>query len=76
MEDDLKLLKAEHFSNHLLDPTQISNLSLAEQTLFFWVKIFFWVNSFGRGKIVGGQNCWGSKCLGGQHFWGVKKWQR
>ena len=31
MEDDLKILKVEHLSNHLLDPTQILNLSLDYQ---------------------------------------------
>jgi hypothetical protein len=28
MEDDLKILKVGHLSNHLLDPTKILNLSL------------------------------------------------
>ena len=28
MEDDLKMLKLEYLSNHLLDPTQMLNLSL------------------------------------------------
>ena len=32
MEDDLKLLKMEYLSNHLLDPTQILNLSLDDQS--------------------------------------------
>ena len=31
MEDDLKILKVEHLSNQLLDPTQILNLSLIFQ---------------------------------------------
>ena len=31
MEDDLKILKVEYLSNHLLDPSQISNLSLDYQ---------------------------------------------
>ena len=35
MEDDLKILKEEYFSNHLLDPTQILNLSKDDQTIFF-----------------------------------------
>jgi hypothetical protein len=34
MEDDLKILNVEYLSNHLLDHTQISNLSLNEQTIF------------------------------------------
>ena len=34
MEDDLKLLKVEYLSNHLLDQTQILNLSLNDQTIF------------------------------------------
>ena len=38
MEDDLKVLKVEYLSNHLLDKTQILNLSLDDQTIFF--KIF------------------------------------
>ena len=28
MEDDLKILKVQYLSNHLLDPTQISNSSI------------------------------------------------
>ena len=51
MEDDLKLLKAEHFSNHLLDPTQISNLSLYDQILL----IFLGVNKFGGKQFFGVQ---------------------
>ena len=37
IEDDLKILKVEHLSNHLLDPTQILNLSLSldEKNLFY-----------------------------------------
>ena len=35
MEDDRKILKAEYLSNRLLDPTQIVNLSLGEQTIFY-----------------------------------------
>jgi hypothetical protein len=34
MEDELKLLKAEYLSNHLLDHTQFWNLSLYDQTIF------------------------------------------
>ena len=34
MEDDLKILKVESLSNHLLDHTQILNLSLEDQTKF------------------------------------------
>ena len=34
MEDDLKILKVEYFSNHLLDHTQILNLSLDNQQIF------------------------------------------
>ena len=33
MEDDLKILQVEYLSNHLLDPIQILNLSLHDQTL-------------------------------------------
>ena len=32
MEDDLKILKVEYLRNHLLDHTQIFNLSLGDQT--------------------------------------------
>ena len=32
MEDDLKILKVEYLSNHLLDHTQILNLSLNDHT--------------------------------------------
>ena len=32
MEDDLKILKVEYLSNGLLDPTEILNLSLGDQT--------------------------------------------
>ena len=35
MEDDLKKLKVEYQSQHLLDPTQISNLSLDDQTALY-----------------------------------------
>ena len=35
MEDDLKILKVKHFSNHLLDPTQILNLCLDDQTILY-----------------------------------------
>ena len=34
MEDDLKILKVDYLSNHLLDPTQIFNLSLHDQAIF------------------------------------------
>jgi hypothetical protein len=34
MEGDLKMLKVEYLSNHLLDHTQILNLSLYDQTIF------------------------------------------
>ena len=34
MEDDLKILKVEYKSNHLLDHTQILNLSLDDETIF------------------------------------------
>ena len=33
MEDDLKILKVKYLSNHLLDHTQILNLSLYDQTI-------------------------------------------
>ena len=35
MEDDLKILKMEYLIDHLLDPTQISNLSLFCQTIMY-----------------------------------------
>ena len=35
MEDNLKILKAEYLSNHLLDHTQILNLDLDDQTIFY-----------------------------------------
>ena len=35
MEDDLKILKVEFLRNHLLDHTQILNLSLDDQTIFY-----------------------------------------
>ena len=34
-EDDLKLLKVEYLSNHLLDHTQILSLSLDDRTLVY-----------------------------------------
>ena len=34
MEDNLKILKVEYLSNHLLDHAQILNLSLDDQTIF------------------------------------------
>ena len=40
MEDDLKILKVEYLSNHLLDHTQILNLSLYDQTIFY--ESFLW----------------------------------
>ena len=40
MEDDLKILEVEYLSNHLLDPTQILNLSLDDQTILY--KFFKW----------------------------------
>ena len=40
MEDDLKILKVEYLSNHLLDHTQILNLSWDDQTIFY--KSFKW----------------------------------
>jgi hypothetical protein len=33
MEEDLKILKVEYLSNSLLDPTQILNFSLDDQTV-------------------------------------------
>ena len=35
MEDDLKISKAEYLGNLWLDHTQILNLSLDEQTIFY-----------------------------------------
>ena len=35
MEDDLKILKVKYFRNHFLDHTQISNLSLDCQPIFY-----------------------------------------
>jgi hypothetical protein len=41
MEDNLKILKSEYLSNHLLDPTHILNLTLDCQTIFY--KSFEWI---------------------------------
>ena len=35
MEDNLKILDVEFLTNHLLDHTQILNLSLDDQSIFF-----------------------------------------
>ena len=35
MEDNLKILKVEYLSNHSLDHTQVLNLSLDDQTIFY-----------------------------------------
>ena len=35
MEDDLKILKLKYLSNPLLDPTQILNLCLDDQTILY-----------------------------------------
>ena len=35
MEDNLELLKAEYISNHILDSTQILNLSLDDQIILY-----------------------------------------
>jgi hypothetical protein len=35
MEDNLKILKVEYLCNHLLDHTQILNLLLDDQTIFY-----------------------------------------
>ena len=35
MEDDFKILKLEYLSNHLMDHTQILNLSLDDQTILY-----------------------------------------
>ena len=35
MEDNLKILKLEYLSNHFVDLTQILNLSLYDQTIFY-----------------------------------------
>jgi hypothetical protein len=35
MEDDLKILKVECLSNHLLDHAKILNLSLVDKTIFY-----------------------------------------
>ena len=40
MEDDLKILKVEYLGNHLLDNSQIFNLSLNDQNIFY--KSFEW----------------------------------
>ena len=41
MEEDLGILKLEYLSNHLLNPTQILNLSLDEQTTLSIVQILY-----------------------------------
>ena len=35
MEDDLKILKVEYLSNHLLDHTQILNFRFDDQIIFY-----------------------------------------
>ena len=35
MEDNLKILKVEYLSNYLLDHTQIINLSVDDQQIFY-----------------------------------------
>jgi hypothetical protein len=35
IEDDLTILKVEYLSNHLLDPTQILNLSLDDHIILY-----------------------------------------
>ena len=35
MEEDLKILKVEYLSNHLLDHTQVLNLYLNDQTISY-----------------------------------------
>ena len=40
MEDDLKIIKLDYLSNHLLDHTQILNLSCDNQPVFY--KTFKW----------------------------------
>ena len=35
MTDDLKICKVEYISNHFLDQTQIVDLSLNDQTIFY-----------------------------------------
>ena len=35
MEDDLEILKVKYLRNHLLDPTQILNLCLDDQTILY-----------------------------------------
>ena len=42
MEDDLKILKVEYLSNHLLDHTQILNLSLDDQIIFYQSSKWGW----------------------------------
>jgi hypothetical protein len=40
MEDELKIIKVKYLSNRLLDPTQILNLCLDDQTISY--KSFKW----------------------------------
>ena len=40
MQEDLKILKVDYLSNHLLEPTQIYNLSLDDQIILY--KFFKW----------------------------------
>ena len=35
MEDDIKILRMEYLSDRLLDPTQMLNLSLDDQTILY-----------------------------------------
>ena len=47
MEDDLKILKVEFLRNHIMDHTQILNLNLDEQTIFY--NLQWKMTSHGRG---------------------------
>ena len=64
MEDDLKLLKVEYFSNHYLDPTQILYLSLDDPTLF-GSQQFLGVRGFGRKHLLGVKILFWVNILGG-----------
>ena len=45
MEDNLIIIRMEYLSNHLLDTTKISNLSLDDETTLYIVKLFKWRRS-------------------------------
>ena len=51
MEDDLKISKVEYLSNHLLEHTQIVNLSLGDQTKLWFLFGWFLIGWFLFGRV-------------------------